>query len=95
MIFIIQIIGYIAIIIVSITLFPQIYTIIKTKNADSISYLTYLLNASSSILLIIYALYLELWPILLGNTMILFTSICILYLKYKYTRNYSHDEMLV
>jgi uncharacterized protein with PQ loop repeat len=87
----IEIIGYIANILASVNLFPEIYTIIKTQNVVSISYLTYFLNTFYSTLLIIYSLNLKLWPILFGNIMILFTSICIIILKYKYSHNYSHD----
>ena len=79
-----QIVAYIGIFIVSINLFPQIYTIIKNKNAAAISYLTYILNCISSILLILYAYNYDLFPILVGNTMVFITSIIIIFLKYKY-----------
>jgi uncharacterized protein with PQ loop repeat len=80
-----EIIGYIAIILVSLNLFPQIYVIIKTTSATSVSYLTYVLNVISSLLLIYYSYCLDLIPILLGNIMILLTSITIICLKYKYS----------
>jgi len=81
----IETLGYVAIFLVSLTLLPQIYTIIKKKNADSVSYLTYFINIISSSLLIVYALYLNLLPILLGNSMILLNSAIIVYLKHKYS----------
>lgn len=81
----IETIGYIAICLVSLTLLPQIYTIVKKKNADSLSYLTYFINIIASFLLIIYAFYLGLFPILIGNSMVLFNSIIIICLKYKYS----------
>jgi len=80
-----EILAYIAICIVSINLFPQIFLIIKNKNADSVSYLTYIMNMISSILLIIYAFDFNLIPILVGNVMILVTSFTILLLKYRYS----------
>jgi uncharacterized protein with PQ loop repeat len=80
-----NILAYIGIFIVSINLFPQIYLIIKTKNADSISYLTYLMNSISSVLLIIYAYNFKLIPILIGNSMIFSSSLVIIILKYKFS----------
>jgi len=81
----IEIVGYVAICLVSLTLLPQIYTIVKKKNADSLSYLTYFINIIASSLLIIYAFYLNLLPILIGNSMILLNSCIIIYLKHKYS----------
>ena len=80
-----EILGYIAICIVSINLFPQIFLIIKNENAVSVSYTTYIMNIISSLLLIIYAYDFSLLPILVGNVMILLTSLTIVVLKYKYS----------
>ena len=82
-----NILAYVAISIVSINLFPQIFVIINNKNADSVSYITYCTNLISSLLLIIYAFYFNLLPILIGNIMIFFTSFIIIFLKYKYSCN--------
>ena len=77
--------AYTAIIIVSINLSPQIFLIIKNKNAKSISYLTYFMNLISTSLLIIYAYNLNLTPILIGNSMLFITSAITIFLKYKYS----------
>ena len=77
--------AYIGIFIVSINLIPQIFLIIKNKKAESISYLTYLLNIISSSLLIIYAYNLNLMPILIGNIMVFLTALFIIILKFKYS----------
>jgi uncharacterized protein with PQ loop repeat len=77
--------AYIGIFIVSINLIPQILLIIKNKKAESISYLTYLMNLISSSLLIIYAYNLNLMPILIGNIMIFLTALVIIFLKFKYS----------
>ena len=47
----IETIGYVAICLVSLTLLPQIYTIVKKKNADSLSYLTYFINIIANVIL--------------------------------------------
>ena len=78
-------VGLVAVGLACFSLIPQIYLIVKHKNAKSVSYLTYFINIISSILLIIYASYLKLFPIFIGNTMLLFTSIIILILKHKYS----------
>jgi len=82
-----DLLGYIAIIFLSFSFFPQIYIIIKNKNADSVSYSTYYINCLAASLLIIYAINRSLLPILLGNTIVLFTSIVIICLKYKYSQD--------
>jgi MtN3 and saliva related transmembrane protein len=79
-----DVLGYIAITLVSLNLFPQIYSIIKHKSARVISYATYSMTLVSSILLVIYAYNLQLYPILIGNSMVFLTSATILYLKYLY-----------
>ena len=81
-----DLLGYIAIIFLSLSFFPQIYIIIKNKNADSVSYSTYYINGVASILLIICAINRSLLPILLGNSIVLATSIIIIYLKYRYSQ---------
>ena len=80
-----EIVGFIGVCIVSINLFPQIFLIIQNQNADSVSYLTYVLNVVSSFLLIFYAFNFNLIPILVGNIMIFFASVVIIILKYKYS----------
>ena len=80
-----EVLAYIASILISIHLIPEIFLIIKNKNADSTSYLTYSLNLVSAPFLIIYAYNLKIYPILLTNIVILISSIFILFLKYKYS----------
>ena len=48
-----EFLAYIGICIVSINLFPQIYLIVKNKNADSVSYLTYIMNIITYIMNIV------------------------------------------
>jgi uncharacterized protein with PQ loop repeat len=79
-----DILGYIAITLVSLNLFPQIYSIIKNKSAKVISYVTYSMTLISSFLLVIYAYNLKLYPILIGNSMVCLSSAAILYLKHLY-----------
>ena len=80
-----QILAYIAICLVAVNLLPQIILIIKNKNANSISYITYIINIISSLLLSIYAYHFGLFPIFIGNLIIFVNSIIILCLKYKYS----------
>ena len=80
-----NILAYIGIFIVSINLIPQIFLIIKNKNAKDISYSTYFMNLISSSLLIIYAYNLNLTPILIGNIMVFLSALFIIFLKYKFS----------
>jgi uncharacterized protein with PQ loop repeat len=93
MIFNYNILAYAGISIVSINLFPQIFLIINNKNADSVSYVTYIMNVISSLLLIIYAFNYELLPILIGNIMIFLTSLVIIVLKYNYSFTPTNQQL--
>ena len=80
-----ELLAYIASILISIHLIPEILLIIKNKEAESTSYLTYTLNLISAPFLIIYAYNLKIYPILFSNIFVLISSIIIIFLKYKYS----------
>ena len=79
---IVNILGLIGSIGISVMLIPQIYKVYKTKISEGLSYLFLFINIFSGILMLIYGIYYYLLPVMLINSCVLL-SICILiYLKY-------------
>jgi len=79
---IVNILGLIGSIGISVMLIPQIYKVYKTKISEGFSYLFLFINIFSGILMLIYGIYYYLLPVMLINSCVLL-SICILiYLKY-------------
>ena len=78
-------IGYTGTFFISINLLPQIYHVYKIKDVKSISVMSYVLNIISSVVMIIYALFIDKIPILISNSMIMLFSCIMLLFKYYYS----------
>ena len=61
-------IGIASSVIISVMFVPQVVHTYRTKNTDGISYNFLCLNASASILGLIYAIYYEIIPMIIANT---------------------------
>jgi MtN3 and saliva related transmembrane protein len=80
----ITIIGLIAALFTTISLFPQLIKIWKTKSTKDISTGMFMLYSGSVLLWFIYGVYLNDFPIILANSLALIQAIMILTLKEKY-----------
>lgn len=87
-----RVIGYLASFILSILLIPQIYTIYKTKDVESISFTFLILQLFANILWIIYGIGLFLSsgidaiPVSIANFSLFVSSVILIYLKRKYAK---------
>ena len=88
---IINIFGHIGSCLVSINLIPQIVKIIKKKSGNNISYLTIILNILASIFMLLYGYYKFLYPVIISNSVILMSSLTILYFKKYYNTENNND----
>ena len=88
-------VGYLGSFFISINLIPQIYHIYKIKNVISISIISYVLNAISSVLMLTYGLLINKIPIIISNTMVFIFSIVMLFLKYLYRVKNENDINIV
>jgi MtN3 and saliva related transmembrane protein len=85
-----EIIGYIASILLSVLLTPQVYTTYKTKKVDGISVWFLYFEFITTILWIIYGIGFILEnnyngiPIIIANSSLLINVILLLIMKYKY-----------
>jgi len=84
---IVDIIGYIAALLTTISFLPQAIHTYKTKSVEDISLGMYSTFTFGVLLWLIYGIIIKNIPIILANTVTGSLSILILYLKIKHTRN--------
>ncbi len=80
----VDLIGYIAGILVTISLLPQVIKSWKTKSTKDLSLLRYLIYIAAVTLWLIYGFARENGPMMAMNVIILSLALSILYLKLKY-----------
>jgi len=83
----IDIFGYIAGLLVVISLLPQLTKAWRTKLVRDLSYWRYIIYSLGLILWIIYAIIIQNGPIGVMNSVSLIFSLSILYLKFRYRHN--------
>ena len=79
-----ELLGYLAAILTTISFFPQVVKIYKTKETKSISLSMYIVLIIGILLWLIYGVYLKSMPIILANAVTLVLLIYILIMKIKY-----------
>lgn len=77
--------GYIGSFLVSINLIPQIIRIVQKKSGKNISYFAQGLNILASIFMLIYSVDKLLPPVIISNTVIIISSLFIVFLKKYYS----------
>lgn len=76
--FIIEILGYIGALLVSVCFIPQTYKVLTSKKMEDVSKITYIINFCASILFLIYSIYYLLYPIIICNISIFINSFIII-----------------
>lgn len=79
-----DIIGYIAAVLITICLVPQLLKIAQTKNVQDISWLTYVILLTAQVLWLVYGIILADLRIIIGNAISCTCSIIILILYFSY-----------
>ena len=79
-----ELLGYLAAILTTISFFPQVVKIYKTKETKSISLYMYIVLIIGILLWLIYGVYLKSMPMILANAVTLVLLIYILIMKIKY-----------
>lgn len=80
----ITILGLIAALFTTISLFPQLYRVVKTKSTKDISTHMFLLFSGGVFLWFIYGLFIHDYPIIIANSIAFVVASAILFLKLKY-----------
>ncbi len=82
----VDILGYSAGAITSLTFLPQVLKTWKEKSAKDISLMMFLIAAVNEIMWIVYGVLLNNWVIILTNVIVLTMSLIMIYLKLRYNR---------
>ena len=79
-----EIIGFLAAILTTVAIFPQVIKVYKTQNTQSISLSMYIVFSMGILLWLVYGFYLNSLPMIIANAITLVSSIYILYMKLKH-----------
>lgn len=80
----VDILGYAAGAITSLTFLPQVIKTWKEKSAKDVSLLMFVIAAVNEVMWIIYGALLNNWVIILTNAIVLAMSLAMIYLKLRY-----------
>jgi len=83
----IEICGHIGAFLSSVTFIPQVYRVWQTKSATDLSMATILIVFTSTIIWLVYAFALMLWPVILANSVIFVLSLMLIYFKLTFKRS--------
>ncbi len=65
----------------SVTFIPQVYKTWQTKKAGDLSLMTMLIVVTSTVVWLVYAVSLMLWPVIIANSIIGVLSLLLIYFK--------------
>lgn len=78
----IDLIGYFGSFLTSITFIPQVYKTWQTKSAGDISLTMLFIVLTSTVVWLVYAVALMLWPVIIANTIIGLLCLMLIYFKF-------------
>ncbi|MDR1087568.1 MAG: hypothetical protein LBL16_05000 [Endomicrobium sp.] len=82
-----EFVGFVAGSIAFYSFFPQIIKSLKTKSTKDLALLTYVMNATCNLLLIIYGLYFERIAVWVTSILVFCLAITMIILKIKYSKD--------
>ena len=82
----IEIIGHVGAFLSAVTFIPQVYKVWKTKSVNDLSMTMMLIVFTSTLVWLVYAIALVLWPVILANAIIGFLSLVLIYFKIVYAK---------
>ena len=82
----VQVLGYAAGAVTSLTFLPQVVKTWKEKSAKDVSLMMFIIAAINEVMWIVYGALLNNWVIILTNSIVLAMSLTMIYLKLRYNR---------
>jgi MtN3 and saliva related transmembrane protein len=76
--------GHIGAFLTAVTFIPQVYKIWQTKSANDLSLTMILIILMSTIVWLVYAVALTLWPVIIANSIVFVLDLMLLYFKFAY-----------
>ena len=80
----IEITGHVGAFLSSITFIPQVYKVWKTRSVNDLSLTMMFIVLTSTLIWLVYAIALMLWPVIIANTIIGFLSLLLIYFKFAF-----------
>lgn len=82
----VELIGYFGSFLTSITFIPQVYKTWRTRSAGDLSMTMLLIVLLSTVVWMVYAVALMLWPVIVANAIIGLLSLLLIYFKMTFTK---------
>ena len=70
----------------SVTFIPQVYKVWQTKSVNDLSLTMMLIVFTSTLIWLVYGIALDLWPVILANSIICFLSLLLIYFKFAFAK---------
>ena len=80
----IELVGHAGALLSSITFVPQVYKAWKSRSVRDLSLTMILIVFFSTLVWLVYAVTLQLWPVILANTIVCILSALLLYFKFTF-----------
>ena len=78
--------GHVGAFLTSITFIPQVYKVWKTRSVNDLSLTMMFIIFASTVVWLIYAIELVLWPVILANGIVCVLNLILIYFKFKYAK---------
>ncbi|MCG8389984.1 MAG: SemiSWEET family transporter [Cytophagales bacterium] len=82
----IELAGHAGALLSSVTFMPQVYKAWKTKSVGDLSLVMMLIVFTSTLTWLAYGIALNLWPVILANSVICFLSMLLIYFKFTFVK---------
>jgi len=82
-----EIVGHLGAFLSSVTFIPQVYRVWKTRSANDLSLTMMLIVFTSTIIWLVYAFALMLWPVIVANSIIFVLSLTLIYFKLTFKKS--------
>ena len=76
--------GHFGALLSSITFIPQVYKTWQSKSVSDLSLVMMLIVFTSTIVWLVYGVSLNLWPVIVANSIICFLSVLLIYFKFSF-----------
>jgi MtN3 and saliva related transmembrane protein len=80
----IELIGHAGAFLTSVTFIPQVYKVWQTKSVNDLSLTMLFIILSSTMVWLVYAFALMLWPVILANSIVFILDVMLIYFKFAY-----------
>ncbi|MEM8567703.1 MAG: SemiSWEET family transporter [Bacteroidota bacterium] len=82
----IELVGHFGALLSSITFIPQVYKAWQSRSVGDLSLTMMLIVFTSTIVWLIYGIALNLWPVIVANSIICFLSLLLIYFKFAFRK---------